>query len=203
MSYRSAFTFLIVFAFLVSCVSPRDPGTDTARTADEFVVIGYVPGFRGEIDETTIDANKLTHINYNKDQSGDRALKEYTQAGVPSKKLVLGIPFYGRSWYMKSHDNRGINRGVDSLARGGGYTFVKDSIATRPGFVRYWDDKAKAPYLWNAETKQLVTYDDEESVKLKCAYVREHKMAGVMFWQYASDPKEYLINAIHETRASQ
>ena len=145
-------------------------------------------------------SNLFPSENFNKEQSGDRAFKEYTQAGVPPQKLVLGIPFYGRSWYMKSDDNRGIGRGVDSLARGGGYTFVKDSIAIRPGFVRYWDDKAKAPYLWNAETKQLVTYDDEESVKLKCAYVREHKMAGVMFWQYASDPKEYLINAIHETR---
>lgn len=36
------------------------------------------------------------------------------------------------------------------------------------------------------------------SVRLKCEYVRDNGMAGVMFWQYANDPKEYLINAIHE-----
>jgi chitinase len=119
---------------------------------------------------------------------------------VPAEKLVLGIPFYGRSWYMKSGNNKGINRGVDSVARGGGYSYIKDSLATRPGFVRYWDDKAKAPYLWNAESRQLVSYDDEESVKLKCEYVVGHGMAGVMFWQYASDPKKYLLTAIHETK---
>jgi chitinase len=101
---------------------------------------------------------------------------------------------------MKTADNLGINRPVDSLARGGGYTFVKDSIATRPGFVRHWDMNAKAPFLFNAETNQLVSYDDEESVKLKCAYVRGHGMAGVMFWQYASDPKGYLLSAIDEAR---
>lgn len=148
-------------------------------------------------------SNLYPSENYNKEQSGDRAYKEYTAAGVPASKLVLGLPFYGRSWYMATDDHHGINRAVDSLARGGGYTFVKDSIASRPGFVRYWDEKAQAPYLFNSETRQLVTYDDEESVRLKCAYVKDHNMAGVMFWQYASDPKEYLLNAIHEVRTNQ
>jgi chitinase len=145
-------------------------------------------------------SNLFPSENYEKEQSGHRAYQEYTKAGVPAHKLVLGIPFYGRSWYMKTADNLGINRPVDSLARGGGYTFVKDSIATRPGFVRHWDMNAKAPFLFNAETNQLVSYDDEESVKLKCAYVRGHGMAGVMFWQYASDPKGYLLSAIDAAR---
>jgi len=145
-------------------------------------------------------SNLYPSEDYHKEQSGDRAYKEYTEAGVRAEKLVLGIPFYGRSWYMRTADNHGINRPVDSLAKGGGYSFVKDSIATRAGFVRHWDEKAQAPYLFNSETNQLVSYDDEESVKLKCTYVREHGMAGVMFWQYASDPKRYLLNAIHETR---
>lgn len=145
-------------------------------------------------------SNLFASEDYNKEQSGDRAFKEYTAAGVPAEKLVLGIPFYGRSWYMKSHDNRGINRPVESVARAGGYTFVKDSLVSRQGFERHWDAKAKVPYLWNPETKQLVSYDDEESVKIKSEYVREHGMAGVMFWQYASDPKEYLLKAINETK---
>ena len=52
----------------------------------------------------------------------------------------------------------------------------------------------------DAEMKQLVIYDDEESVKLKCEYIKEHNMAGVMFWQYASDPKGYLLTTIHSNR---
>lgn len=145
-------------------------------------------------------SNLFPSENYDKEQSGHRAFREYTQAGVAAEKLVLGIPFYGRSWYMKTTDNLGINRAVDSLARGGGYTLIKDSIATRPGFVRHWDGNAKVPYLFNTETRQLVSYDDEESVALKCAYVKENNMAGVMFWQYESDPKGYLLTAIHEAR---
>lgn len=143
-------------------------------------------------------SNLFPSENYDREDSGEKAFKEFTKAGVPAEKLVLGIPFYGRSWIMKSDDNRGINRQVDSTVRGGGFTFIKDSLMIRPGLVRYWDDKAKAPYLWNATTRQLVTYDDEESVKYKCEYIKTHNMAGIMFWQYASDPKEYLLTAVNE-----
>ena len=198
----------------------------SARTGKRYLLTTAIPCFTRFIEMTEMDKAQqyLDYINlmaydfyvagdtaghhsnlfpaedYEKEQSGDRAFKEYTKAGVPAAKLVLGIPFYGRSWYMKSADNKGINRGVDSVARGGGYSYIKDSLATRPGFVRYWDDKAKAPYLWNAESRQLVSYDDEESIKLKCEYVVEHGMAGVMFWQYASDPKKYLLTAINEKK---
>jgi chitinase len=143
-------------------------------------------------------ANLFASENYDKEDSGDRAYKEYTKAGVPAEKLVLGLPFYGRTWFMKTDDNRGINRQVDSTARGGGYTFIKDSLVNKKGLTRYWDDKAKAPYLWNADTKQFLSYEDEESIKYKCDYVKEHNMGGVMFWQYASDPKEYLLDAVNE-----
>jgi chitinase len=143
-------------------------------------------------------SNLFPSESYENEDSGHRAYQEYTRIGVPAEKLVLGIPFYGRSWFMKTNDNRGINRAVDSVTRGGGYTFIKDSLLTKPGFTRYWDEKAKAPYLWNEQTRQLVVYDDEESIKVKCEYVKEKNMAGVMFWQYASDPKEYLITAINQ-----
>jgi len=143
-------------------------------------------------------SNLFASENSEREDSGDKAYTLYRKEGVPAEKLVLGIPFYGRSWIMKTDDNMGINRQVDSTVRGGGYTFIKDSIMIRPGFVRHWDEKAKVPYLWNAETRQLVSFDDEESIKYKCEYVKERNMAGVMFWQYASDPKEYLLTAVNE-----
>jgi chitinase len=136
--------------------------------------------------------------SYEAEQSAHRAITEYVAQGVPIEKIVLGVPFYGRSWIMQTADNRGINRAIASVARGGGYTFIRDSMMTRPGFVRYWDDKAKMPYLFNEETNQLVCYDDEESLRIKCDYVVDNNMAGLMFWQFASDPKGYLLNALNE-----
>jgi chitinase len=135
--------------------------------------------------------------DYETDQSAHKTFNLFLAAGVPAEKMVMGIAFYGRSWFMKSNDNRGINRPVDSVTRAGGFTFIKDSLLNRPGYVRYWDENARAPYLYNEETRQLVSYDDEQSVREKCKYVIENYMGGVMFWQYASDPKEYLLDVIN------
>ena len=135
--------------------------------------------------------------DYEKDASAHKTFNVFVEAGVPAEKLVMGLPFYGRSWIMKSADKHGINMPVEERARGGGYTYIKDSLVDKQGFVRHWDENAKAPYLFNAATNQLLVYDDEESVKLKCEYVIENNMGGMMFWQYASDTSEYLLDAIN------
>ena len=106
--------------------------------------------------------------DYDKDRSAHKTFNIFVAAGVPAEKLVLGIPFYGRSWIMKSGEKHGIHMPVDSTIRGGGYTRIKEEISKRPGMVRYWDEKAQAPYLFNEETNQLLVYDDEESVGIKC-----------------------------------
>ena len=136
--------------------------------------------------------------DYKKDASADKSFKDFVAAGVPAEKLVMGIPFYGRSWIMKSSEKHGINMPVEGRARGGGYNYIKDSLVNKKGLVRHWDQKAQAPYLFNEETNQLIVYDDEESVKIKCEYVLDKNMGGMMFWQYASDTKEYLLDAMNE-----
>ena len=52
------------------------------------------------------------------------------------------------------------------------------------------------PYLVNQQTKEIISYEDEESIQERCKYVLENKMGGVMFWEYDSDPKGYLLNEI-------
>ena len=129
-------------------------------------------------------------------ESADKSIKAFIAAGVPSEKIVIGIAFYGKAWEMQSDENNGLFRKTKKSARGGGFTYLKDSLINKNGFVRYWDKKASAPYLFNKEKKFFITYDDEESVKQKCKYVKDHKLAGVMFWEYSSDKKEYLLKTI-------
>jgi chitinase len=173
--------------------------TDMGKASEYIDYINLMTyDFNVSADDTVGHHSNLYHSANFKGRAAHRGITEYKAAGVPVEKLVLGIPFYGRSWIMKTTDNLGINRAADSVVRAGGYTFIKDSISQRPGFVRHWDEDAKAPYLFNEQTRQLVVYDDEESVKIKCQYVKENNLAGVMFWQYASDPKEYLLTTINE-----
>ena len=130
------------------------------------------------------------------DESTDKSVKAFMAAGVPAEKIVVGIGFYGKGWEMQSNDNNGLYRKTSKYVRGGGYTYLKDSLINKNGFVRYWDKKASAPYIFNQDKKIFISYDDEESVKNKCKYVKKHDLAGVMFWEYNSDKKEYLLKTI-------
>ena len=128
--------------------------------------------------------------------SADRSIQAFLAAGVPPSKIVIGIAFYGKGWQMASNANNGLYQRAVKPARGGGFTFLKDSIIEKNGFKRYWDDLAKAPYLFNEEKRIFISYDDERSVGEKCKYVKKHHLAGAMFWEYFSDKKEYLLRVI-------
>jgi chitinase len=134
---------------------------------------------------------------YNRDDAND-AVKDFVAAGVPRNKLVMGIAFYGRSYRVADSTNYGLGVKTVERMRGSGYTFIKDSLLNQNGFKYYRDNAAKAAYLYNATTKQFISYDDEWSVQKKCGYVVKSGMAGVMFWEYADDKKEYLLNEINK-----
>src|SRR5258705_1943822 len=128
--------------------------------------------------------------------SAHRSIQAFIAAGVPPAKIVIGIAFYGKGWQMESVDNNGLYRKALKPARGGGFTYLKDSLVNKNGYKQYWDAEAKAPYLFNPEKKIFISYDDERSVKDKCKYVSHHHLAGAMFWEYNSDKKEYLLKVI-------
>jgi len=131
-----------------------------------------------------------------KKASSDATAREYEKAGVPPEKMLLGVPFYGRAWGDVDDKNHGLFQPGKTVAGfNGQYSVIAGSLLGH-GFTRYWDDAAKAPYLYNAEKHIFVTYEDPESLEAKCKYVREHKLGGVMFWEYFGDPEEKLLETI-------
>jgi len=142
--------------------------------------------------------NLYPSTNDEKENSAHRAVQDYIAAGVPAEKLVMGMAFYGRGSILTSSGKPILGQQAVSRIRGGGYTFIKDTLMFQNGFEEYWDKKAKAPYLFNDSTLQFITYDNERSVKYKCKYVKKHKLGGVMFWEYSSDVKGYLLTEANE-----
>ncbi len=130
-----------------------------------------------------------------KQLSADRFVRAFEQAGMPSSKIVLGVPFYGHVWGKVPATNHGLfQSGAPVPNAYAGY----DAIGTMQaqGFTRYWDAAAEAPYLYNATTGQFVSYEDTQSLARKCAYVRRQGLAGVMFWELFSDPTGALLSTI-------
>ncbi|AKC88267.1 hypothetical protein WQ53_07725 [Pseudoxanthomonas suwonensis] len=124
-----------------------------------------------------------------------QAVDEFLAAGVPPGKLNVGVAFYGREFAEVEPAHRGVHqpygRYVDALPwrelRG---------LDGRDGYVRHWDAEAQAPYLWNADSRRFVTYDDPQSLAAKAAFVRERGLGGMMYWEHRHDAGDELLDAL-------
>jgi chitinase len=129
--------------------------------------------------------------------SSDRSVEEFERAGVPAAKLVLGVPFYGHVWGDVGAADHGLFQpGAPVPNAFANYGNIVSSMLNN-GFTRYWDAAASVPYLYSEQKRQFVSYEDTESLALKCAYVRRKGLAGVMFWDYTADPTGALLNTIN------
>jgi chitinase len=129
--------------------------------------------------------------------SCDQALRLFHSAGVPKHQLLLGAAFYSRKWVNVRDRNHGF---LELCEAGAGYgpdysDLVKDCI-NKNGFVRYWDDEAKAPFLFDGST--FLSYDDEESIAYKCEYVKEQGWGGIFYWEHKCDTTGRLLAVIGE-----
>ena len=129
----------------------------------------------------------------------DKSVAANLAAGVPAKKLVIGVPFYGRKWVGVGPTNNGLWQAVPEKKAAPMSTPVFGQIeplVNAQGYVRYWDSVGQAPYLYNAETKTFITYNDAEAMLTRAKYVKAKKLGGIMFWQYTGDPNHVLLDAI-------
>ena len=130
-----------------------------------------------------------------KQVSADKSVRAFEAAGVLASKIVLGVPFYGHVWGQVSSRNHGLFQPGKQVADA--FTKYGDPAALlKQGFTRYWDQAASAPYLYSARQGIFVSYEDPQSLRLKCGYVREHRLAGIMFWEYESDRSGALLDAV-------
>ena len=128
--------------------------------------------------------------------SCDQALRLFVKHGVPKEKLLMGAAFYSRKWIDVPNQNHGF---LQLTRNGGGYgpgwTDLKAEYLDRNGFSYYWDDEAKAPYLFDGQT--FLSFDDPRSLREKCAYVLREAYAGIFFWEYSNDREGELLDVLY------
>ena len=131
-----------------------------------------------------------------KNVSAERSVDLFLQAGVPARKLVLGVPFYGRSWGEVASVNDGLFQS-GKAAKGVHFSYPDLPNLLATGFIRHWDATASVPFLYNPQTQVFVTYEDPQSLAAKCRFVNQHHLGGVMFWEYFNDSTGILLYAVH------
>ena len=135
----------------------------------------------------------------------DAAFRLYNQTfGIPASKINLGLAFYGRT-YTQCTSLNSSHAGPDTThfpVTGAPYATI---VARMADFTRKWDDRAKVPYLVNTDWKVLVSYDDEESIRLKAQYMLDKNVHGCIIWEitqdYLPDGKSPLLDAVADTFA--
>lgn len=149
--------------------------------------------------------------------SVDGSVSYLLSKGAPSNKIVIGAAFYTRGWEKVSIGNNSATPGLFGQAavstqdadqtpsRGaaneaplkageGGrrsgvwnYGSLQKLRAAYPGLKEYWDDVAKAPYLYDSNTGAFFTYDNQRSIREKASYVLNHNLGGIISWSASGD----------------
>ncbi|KAJ1980232.1 hypothetical protein H4R34_002530 [Dimargaris verticillata] len=161
---------------------------------------------------------------YSFTQSADAWLK----AKFPRNKLVMGVPFYGRSSIATNpmRDNtmmvpkeKTVPQGDQDDARWAepcpGSEMVFSTVwqwrnlraqgalispeQAGPGWTRHWDQKSQTPWLYRAADKTFVSYDDPKSLNIKVNHVKHNNLRGVMAWDLHQDNGE-LLDVIQRVR---
>lgn len=138
-------------------------------------------------------------------RSTDKAVQQFLAASVPPQKLLIGVAFYGREFADVQPMHEGLYQAYGHFQGTYPWPQLKADFINHGGYTRYWDEVAKAPYLWNATTQRFISYDDPQSIAAKADYVKSQHLGGIMYWEQSQDPQGELLDAIwhglHQGRA--
>ncbi|NSS93212.1 bacterial Ig-like domain-containing protein [Enterococcus faecalis] len=173
---------------------------------DSFNVMTY--DFRGGFDSETGHHAPLYSTSTDKDKKFNvsSAMEEYHKVfGIPKNKLMVGMSYYSRGFANVSKAGIGIpSKGTPN---GGSWDDPAQLAGLKPWWQLkdyekqakdenvkhlsyYWDKEAQAPYIYDAQKKELYTYDNIESISKKVNYTIDNGYGGAIIWELAHDTPE-------------
>jgi chitinase len=156
--------------------------------------LGGTP-FQSQLDSLVAVGEKTD----NEPHSVEKIVDYLIARGVKPSQIVIGSAFYGRVWKGVPPAHQGLYQKSRDIHIGWyAYHEIRSKYEKDSSFVRYWDDHAKAPYMYQAADSLLVSYDDTVSVALKTRFAMDKQLGGIMFWELGNDTKEpgSLLDAI-------
>ncbi|KAJ2874917.1 hypothetical protein GGH93_002045 [Coemansia aciculifera] len=143
--------------------------------------------------------------------NGDDTVSDYINRGVPAHKVVLGLGFYGRGFSNVDHHASpfpnlpGLGCAFSGVPPGtweaGSFDYKalrKSHLLPGSDFTTHWDDAAKAPILYSANDRVLISFEDPVAVSWKADYVLKRGLGGIMIWELSQDYEGELLAKICE-----
>ncbi|XP_062158905.1 class V chitinase-like [Alnus glutinosa] len=120
--------------------------------------------------------------------SGDTGIRNWIQAGVAAKKLVLGFPFYGYAWRLVNANNHRIFSPANgaAISSDGSITYsgIKDFI-TQNSATAVFNSTIVTDYCYSGTT--WIGYDDTTSISTKVTYAKGKGLLGYFAWHVGAD----------------
>ncbi|EYC14042.1 hypothetical protein Y032_0042g678 [Ancylostoma ceylanicum] len=116
-------------------------------------------------------------------------MKYYSCQIKATNKLNMGVPFYGRYWHNVGDAADPNDEMWRTAEASDGHTkFEGGDVPWRQLHQRFdvsrakFHQGAKSPYIWLAENKTFVGFENPESLAYKVDYIVENDLGGVMVW---------------------
>ncbi len=124
--------------------------------------------------------------------NADAAIRKLTGMGIPPRKLLLGIGFYGRGWTGVTQSEPG---GSATGAAPGTYEKGVEDYKVLKGRCPATGTVAGTAYAHCGD--EWWSYDTPSTIGGKMSYVRENGLGGAFFWELSGDTTDgELIGAI-------
>jgi chitinase len=124
--------------------------------------------------------------------SVDSGVRRFVDAGVPARKIVVGVPFYARGWSGVTATNNGLYQAAQGPAKGfeeGAEQYSTIAARALPGFyhplTRQW---------WTFADGVFWTYDDPRVIREKADYARQRGLGGMMSWSLDQDDAGFALS---------
>jgi chitinase len=122
------------------------------------------------------------------------AVTRYMEEGIPAKKIIMGVPFYGQGWEGVPDVNNGLYQKTGGETRYGRYNELK----AMKEFRLFRDKETQALWIFNPKAGVFWSFDDPTSLSVKMDYVKRMGLGGVMFWELSGDDEDSsLLKAIY------
>ena len=135
-------------------------------------------GERGRRHQANLYDSNLSLPGY----SVDAMVQNLINNGMPSEKILLGVPFYGRL-------------GATTTAS---YDELRRNYINKNGYDYRFDDTAKVPYLVK-DGQFAMSFDNDLSIYIKGQYVLNNCLGGIFSWTSTFDQANILARAMYES----
>ncbi len=123
----------------------------------------------------------------------DESVKIFNDLTIPNSKILVGIPFYTTVQTGSGGPGSKVGTGKSIW-----YDKLFTTYALSDTMKEYFDEECGVPYRYDATNQIFISFDNEQSIKIKCEYINTLGLAGIMYWQYGQDVNDMLSNAINK-----